>query len=53
MVPIDDFKKEIEHVHGDVLAILFMDIEYPEGTESMLAEIHDLLDKIEDSLDGE
>ena len=50
---IDDFRKEIESIQGDVLATLFMDLDYPEGTYLMLHEVYELLRRIEHILNGE
>ena len=51
---VDDFRKEVGSLQGDVLATLFMDLEYPEGTYILLHEVYALLKEIEEILnDGQ
>ncbi len=50
---VDDFRKEIESIQGDVLSTLFMDLEYPKGTYLLLHEVCELLRQIEIILDDE
>ena len=50
---VDDFRKEIESIHGDVLVALFISIKYPPETRRILGQIHALLSDIETILDNE
>ena len=50
---VDDFRKEVGSLQGDVLATLFMDLEYPEGTYILLHEVYVMLEEIERILDNE